>query len=1025
MKRLTKFLLGLVASFMAATLATPIKWEPTMEPDNIVYHEPGVANLLQPNYASDDEDEDDEDVGPVNVVRIHYVNEDAQCKGRAFYIWVNGVDGVEYSDERDVGKDIVTYSADGTSMTIEMKVDGSDPRFAAFQGRKSLMYIIKYKMISEAALNWGGQSDDVELHYSEFPPVNGEVDVWCTPAAGGGMAQFATEAETKVDGIKLAKFIDWKTIQCTVTDTCNTVNWSLYAFDENYYKVKAKKRDAIKKNYLVKTGSQDVRTSKTFNITFKYTAHINVVYSLVSNDPGAATDLTKIAYVSFEKLYNTTRFNTLYTALDVTDLGMTYASDKTTFKVWAPTAANMTVLLYDSNTSAAYGGEDKYKAYHMAYTKGGVWSLTIKGDLEGKYYNYQVDNTLGTSVCMDPYATAAGTSGVRGMVYDKAKTNPTDWDKLPLVWNNNTTFKWNNGSADEKTGLDITTPQELTVYEVHVADFTGDSSWVSNKNNENGTYNAFVEGGTRLASDNTVTTGYDHLNDLGIGAVQLMPVFDSDNDESFDPETGKRKTKYNWGYNPLNYNCIEGAYSSDPADGTVRIKEFKNLILRMSQTDAHTRVIMDVVYNHVSSPSASCFNKLMPRYYFRYTEDGELFDGSGCHNEVKSEAPMMRKFIVESVCMWAREYKIKGFRFDLMGLIDWATMNEIKKACSQIDPDIYLYGEGWTAAGYNGSNEGTGSASTWEVYQYCNNFDPVTGDDNTDMCYLGGFNDNGRDGIRGQNSAWGSNYPLSGLMQKTGDFGENPNSVADMVWGIHRGKSNYAKQTVNYASCHDNWTLRDQFYNTMNDGRPADAEALIRAVIATETVIFASNACAFMLGGEELFRTKEIPDNLLDECLRNTYEPMHGHNISHNSYNSPLEVNSFKWGNKVAVTIDGHKVENKTFKYIETFQKIVKLHNEIPKFSLSNNKTGSFPNGTTTAGNSYINLFWGGSYGGALGIQFDEWFIYLTGRNEATVPGDQAIYNNCLFNYGYQSFSSGNVVLGGDGYGYAIRVCKR
>ena len=1024
MKKITKLFLGLTTAFMAIALATsPLNYE-VIEPDNIVYDDPTVASLANPHFASDDEDVD-EDVGPVDVVRIHYVNEDGQCKGRAFYVWVNGVDGVEYSNDVDVGKDIVTYSEDGTSMTIEMRVDGTDPRFAPFQGRSSLMYIIKYKMISPSNLNWGGQSDDVELHYSEFPPVNKEVDVWCTPAAGGGMAQFATEAETKVDGIKMGKFTDWKTIQCTATDNCKTVNWSLYAFDENYYRVKAKKREPIKKNFLVKTGSQDVSVNKVFDIEFKYTAKINVVYMLVSRDPNAATDLTKICYVSFEKLYDTARFKTFYTPLEADDLGMTYSTSATTFKVWAPTAANMSLLIYDSNTSAAYGGDDKFTGFHMNYVEGGIWKLTVKVDLKGKYYNLQVDNTLGTSVCMDPYATAAGTSGVRGMVYDKADTNPTDWDKLPLVWDGNTTFKWNASDETEVSGLDITTPQELTVYEVHVGDFTGDSSWVSNKGNENGTYNAFVESGTRLAEDSTVTTGYDHLDELGINTVQLLPVFDADNDESIDPTTGKYKRKYNWGYNPLNYNCVDGVYSSNPTDGTVRIKEYKNLILKLSQTHAHTRVVMDVVYNHVSSPSASCFNKLMPRYYFRYDENGELYDGSGCHNEVKSDAPMMRKFIVESVTMWAREYKIKGFRFDLMGLIDWATMNEIKKACSEIDPDIYLYGEGWTSGGYHGPTDDTGSASTYEVYKYCNNFNKTTGEDDTESCYVGCFNDMGRNSLRGANSAWGGNYPLSGFMQKGEDYGEDPYGVADMVWGIHRGKSNYARQTVNYASCHDNWTLRDQLYNTMNDGAPAGAEALIKAVIVAEAVVFASNACAFMQGGEELYRTKEIPDDILDECLPNTYEEMHGHNISHNSYNSPMEVNSFKWGNKVQVTVDGKTVKNSDLHYNEAFKDMIKLHNEIPKYSLANNKTDNFPSGITSAGNEYINLFWMGSYGCSMGVQLDEYFIYVVGRNQADIPADKTICDNCLFSYGIQNFGESSIHMGNSSYGYAIRVCKR
>ena len=651
---------------------------PSFEPDNIVYDDNNIADFNSPHFLSaSDEEEEEEQIETVNKVILHYVNDDGQClgekdKGRAFYVWVPGIDGQEYSDEYNKNPSSrVTYEADGTMMTITIDML-NDEMFKPFFGSTSLMYIIKWKMKSESDLNWGGQSEDVELKYANFPPVDGVVEVWCTPAAGGGIAQFATEAETKVDGIKLAYFTDWKTISCTLTDNSREVSWSLFAFDETYYKVKAKNRSAIKKNYKVKEGKSN---NKIFPINLTYSAHINVVYCLESKDTSSTTGLMKTVYVSFEKLYGTPRFEAYYN-YDGNDLGMHYTPEGTTFKVWSPVAANISVLVYDTDTSSAYGGTDKYKGWHMNYQPGGIWTLTLKGDLKNKYYAYSVDTWNGSGVTMDPYATACGACGIRGMIYDPSETNPDGWDNFTLS--------------------DIKTPQELTIYEVHIADFTGDSSWKSNKGNANGTYNAFVERGTTLTANDvdgtsrTVKTGFDHLIELGVGAVQLLPVFDSDNDEV-------NNKKYNWGYNPLNYNCVEGVYSSNPHDGVVRIREYKNMINELAKEDI--RVIMDVVYNHVSSPSASCFNKLMPRYYFRYDENGELCDGSGCHNEFKSEATMARKFIIDSVCMWAKEYNIKGFRFDLMGLLDVNTMHDLKKACYQIDPDIYLYGEGWDGGG--------------------------------------------------------------------------------------------------------------------------------------------------------------------------------------------------------------------------------------------------------------------------------------------------------------------------------------
>lgn len=997
--------------------------------DPITYDEPTLAYLEIPTFRADEEEE--ESIGPVSKVRIHYVNEDGLCKGRAFYLWCNGVDGVEYSDAVN-GADIMTYSADGTSMTIEINIKkGSpDPRFKDFVGLTGLMYIVKYKMISPSNLNWGGQSDDVELKYAEFPPVNEEVDVWCTPAAGGGMAQFATEAETKVDGIKLAQFTDWKTIHCTTTPDTKNVSWQLYAFDENYYRVKLKKREAIKKNYLVMSGQNDVSGDyKEFDIDFPYTAKINCVYCLTSKEVSSTASLNKTCFASYEKLYETKKFEKYYTAKDVMDLGVTYSAAYTTFKVWSPISANISILLYETGNTAQMSGnanDDKYIGWHMNYRNFGVYELTIVGDLAGKYFNYQVDNYNGTTVTTDPYATACGASGVRSMIYDKSKTNPDGWDDLPSVWDGNTSFKWDIENPNEKEGLDIVTPQELSIYEVHIKDFTGDESWVSNKGNRNGTYNAFVESGTRLKNHPEVTTGYDHLNELGISAVQLVPVFDHDNDES---PTGMKKDKYNWGYNPLNYNCVEGSYSSDPSVGTTRIKEFKNLVLQMSKTNAHTRVIMDVVYNHVSSPSASNFNKLMPRYYFRYDEKGELYDGSGCHNEVRSDATMMRKFIVESVYMWATEYKIKGFRFDLMGLIDYQTLNAIKDKLSAFDKDIYIYGEGWTSGGYHGPTVDNGSGSTGEVYAYCNNFDSVTGEDNTNKCYVGCFNDTGRNAVRGANSAWGQEtvYPQKGFMQKVDDMGDEPAAIADMVWGIHRWKSNYAKQTVNYVSCHDNWTLRDQLYNTINDGSPAHIVQIVRASIASHALVFVSNAAAFMLGGEELLRTKEVSEDILPDCLENTYTKLHGHYISHNSYNSPLKVNSFKWGNKISISLDGNTITNAEYHYVEQFQKLVKLHSEMPKYSLSNNKSGQFPSSLTSVGNAFGNLYWGGSNGGCLGIQFDEYFIYCFSKVEAGqgyIYGDSSIYNygKKMFSYGSQDIFLDNVICGDQ---FAIQILYR
>lgn len=1013
-----------VALLPKGVSATSNPVNPEVGDDPITYSTGSVADLTRPHFA--DASEEEEETLPVDIVKIHYVNDDGACKGRAFYVWVNGVDGQEYSDASNDGKDqdIVEYSADGTSMciTINIKKDAPDTRFKEFVGRREVMYIVKYKMISPSNLNWGGQSDDVECNFEVFEPVNGVVEVWSTPAAGGGMAQFKTEAETKVDGIKLAQFSDWKTIHCVTTSECKNVSWKLYAYDENYYKVKLKKRGDIQKNYLVASGSAELKGDyKEFDIDFNYTAKINVVYSIVSKEKSSTSKLEKTVFVSPEKLYETPKFDTYYT-YSGNDLGCSWNEEFTTFKVWSPIAANMSVLLYDTDTTATYGGNDKsIGGWHMSYAEGGIWTLTIMGNLENLYYNYQVDTYNGSTTTMDPYATTAGRSGLRAMIYDKSKTNPDGWNDLPLVW-------------DGVEGYDIKTPQELSIYEVHVKDFTGDSSWVSKKGNKNGTYKAFVESGTRLAIDDSITTGFDHLDELGVKAVQLLPVFDADNDES-----EKGCLKYNWGYNPQNYNCVEGSYSSDPSDGRVRVKEFKELVLGMSKTKVHTRVIMDVVYNHVSSASSHAFNKLMPRYFFRYDEKGELYDGSGCHNEVKSEATMCRKYIIDSVCMWAKEYKIKGFRFDLMGLLDYQTMNLLREKLYQIDPDIYVYGEGWTSGGYHGSTLNNGTASTYEVYKYCNNFNPITGDEDKEACFLGAFNDTGRNAVKGANNQWGATevYPQCGFLQEDGDPSDRANCIADMVWGIHRGKSNYAKQTINYVSCHDNWTVRDQLYQTLgHDGHGAEPSLIIHGSIAAHTLVMASNSAAFMLGGEELFRTKEVPQGYVDskDVLPATFTKLYGHNISHNSYNSPLDVNSFKWGNKFKIEYDGATALNSEYHYNEAFASAVQLHDKIYaentriNHSAPTNKYKAWPNGVTSTGEPYINLFWNGGEGNAwtIGIQYDELFIFVSGKSGGNISAGTAESPiasdlNHVFHYGYQKDNSGILNCGGLSVGVYCR----
>ena len=890
-----------------------------------------VADLAKPFSVRAEEQET---VAP-DIIRLHYHNDDNACLSRRFYTWVTGVDGVERKP--NLGE----WNA--TDMAIE--IDLRSEEYKEYQGSISLYFIIK------VAGTWAGQSEDTNLKFEAYPIVNGVLEVWTIPGEGTSIEIYEKEEDTKLPKIQTAKFTDFNTIHCVCTVDAQGKAWvpteyNLYAFDKSYLASTVSSQAANKQFYLFKSGHP---TTNQFDIKFNYTAKINVQYVIESRFPGY--DRTQKVIVSSEYLYENDRFTNFYN-YSGNDLGVTYTKEATTFKLWSPISALATVNLYDTGTPKSLGGSDAASSYKMGYSKGGVWEVTIKGDLKGKYYTFTVTNSSGTQETMDPYAKACGINGLRGYVYDPKDTNPENWDTVPSIW-------------DGKQGYDIATPQDLTIYEIHIRDLTMDESWQSNHDIQRGTYQAFSEAGTTYSKGGkTVTTGYDHIEELGVKAIQLLPVFDHDDDER--PE----KMKFNWGYNPLNYNCVEGGYSSDAYDPLARIREYKGLIKAYSENANHTRVIMDVVYNHVSSASSSCFSKVMPKYYFRYDKDWNYMDGSGCSNEVKTDAPMMRKYVVDSLKWWATEYKIKGFRFDLMGLIDTLTLKEAKEAMYKIDPDIYLYGEGWTSGGYHGVYKDIQVADTER-----NNTFTIGGASN-DLIYsqlwesnaskgvVGGFNNAGRDNLKGSNDDGfnGNPYPTHGFIaQGSESIGNKSGEVSNLLKGINSwAPGANPRQTISYASCHDNYTLWDQLVYTLsgyynNDHTPQNAPStndLIKATLATHGTVFAANTASFMQGGEELYRTKSYSYNLEDlerlmeggadavvrpfpKYVHYSEDPnviqatsdvmMYGNVITHNSYKSPDYVNSFKWDRKIEV--DGVS----TYEYKDVWTKMIKAHELMAK----------------------------------------------------------------------------------------------
>ena len=962
---------------------------------------------------------DDESFVAAKKVTLHYHNDDGACGNRRFYTWATGVDGVERKP------DIVT------STDIQITLDFSE--ITEYADMPSLFFIIK------VAGTWAGQSEDTELSYSEYQPdSNGFLEVWTIPGEGSSIEIYRTEAETQFPKIATAKFSsDWKTIHC-VTNTIGKTNetpasYKLYAFDKNYLQGSPDEQAANKAFHLFKEGGK--QSSCEFDIKFNYTAKINVQYvieSVFASEP----DRIQRVIVSCENLYGTKRFEDYYT-YNGDDLGMTFHEDQVTFKIWSPITALATLNIYRQGAPKALGGSDAKRQYEMFYTAGGVWETTIRRDdvdLKGLYYTYSLTHFGGNVEAMDPYAKACGVNGLRAYIYDKdsAEANPDGWDSVPAVWNG-------------KAGYDIATPQDLSIYEIHIRDLTMDETWVSNHDNERGSFKAFYEAGTTYSKNSkTVSTGFDHIKELGVNAIQIIPVFDNDNDER------PGKMKFNWGYNPLNYNCVEGGYSSDPSDPLARIKEYKSLIKAYSENGNHTRVIMDVVYNHVSSASSSCFTKSMPKYYFRYDENWNYYDGSGCSNEVKSDATMMRKYIVDSLKWWATEYKIKGFRFDLMALIDTLTLKQAKEAMYAIDPDIYLYGEGWTSGGYHGEYK----VMQTDDSEHGNTFivgSANAGDGNDSLVYsqlyattkspgvVGGFNNAGRDNLKGGNDDGfnGNPYPTWGFVsQGSGDVGNKSNEVANLLKGINSWAGANPLQTVSYASCHDNYTLWDQLRYTLAGGYnssthvPNNAPAtedVIAASLAAHGVIFAANTASFIQGGEELYRTKSYSylskEDLADlmsggaEAVVRPYPDFvhystnpdviqatsdvrmfNGDIVTHNSYKSPDEVNSFKWDRKIEV--DGVDVT----KYNEKWCKMIQEHIKMPKVQYPDNLNTPTFNAWNIYDSSTAVALWDGNAAGTSG-----YYLFVSGRNGAVI--DAGDMGSVIYSNGTYSHSNGKLTL--------------
>ena len=786
-------------------------------------------------------------------VQIHYQRTKPGYIEWGLWLWSEGKDGAEYE---------FNYQDDyGTIAYYPLSMFGNP---------HSLGFIVKKLFKYAGDGNWTKDFDSDR--FIDFDMLEkDEHDIYHVYLLSGKSPVYVNPEKTNtMCGVNICQFFNTKTINIEANNKLKSVKLYKDGVEATGYTVEDTGTTGKKKNIKL-TEAADISQCFEAEITFE-------------SGPVARK------VVSIRKLYNA-QFDqdNKYDG----ELGAIYTAASTEFKVWSPVSNQIKLRIYNNGTPKSVDselGDDTYEEFDMVKGDRGVFSYTKSGDLAGKYYTYVVFNAYNQNgrEIVDPYARSAGVNGLRGMIVDFSASNakPSDWNSVTY------------SSVDKK---------HLTIYETHVADISSSETWNGLEANRKKFRGMWQSGTTYEENGVTVKTGFDHIKELGVNAIQIIPFFDQANDEL--------NVSFNWGYNPLNYNVVEGAYSSNPHDGYVRIKELKEMI--QAYKDAGMAVIMDVVYNHVNGLSGSNFDVLMPYYYFRYNDStGSASSGSGCGNDTASEKAMFSKFMVDSAVFWTREYKLDGFRFDLMGLHDVGTMNTLSQAVRGVNSNATIFGEAW--------NLSTAISSDYKLANQTNT--------NSFLNY-GQFNDKGRDALL--SGGLSPKYTKGWMNSETNPV--NTDHLLEAIKGITHATTNDPNKTVNYATCHDNYTLHDR-------GIAAgiyDEEKLEGANSIANSIVMLSQGVSFMLAGEEMLRTKIVYDNDGNPVVDTSVTDRTVYQVSENSYSSPYKTNEINYSWKV-----NH------FNLFETYKKLLALKQNVSDLGLNQNEIA---NSTTFSATSERN----------------------------------------------------------------------